>query len=338
MSADEAPGKPPHTAGEFDLIARHFAPLAKDMPGTFGLLDDAAAIAPPPGCDLVLTKDAMVAGVHFLPDDDPADVAAKLLRVNLSDLAAKGARPYGYLLATSWPHGTPEATVARFASGLAADQSRYGIGLLGGDTTATPGPLTLSLTAIGLVPAGGMVRRGGARPGDVVAVTGTIGDAALGLRVRQGTLGGLAGGHAGALRTAYLLPQPPVAFGPALVGRAHAALDVSDGLVADLGHMAKASGVRIVVRMDCVPLSDAVRAALSCGAAELTEVLTGGDDYQIAFSASKSNFNVLEADAARCGVGVTAIGEIAGAGAPAVEVLDESGRAMKFLREGYTHV
>ena len=171
---------------EFDLIGRHFRPLAG--PGALDLEDDAAVLMPPPGRDLVMAADAMVAGVHYLPDDPADGVARKLLRVNLSDLAAMGAEPLGYLLTVSAPSGTPDAWFAGFAAGLAADQAEFGIFLLGGDTTSTPGPITLSLTIVGHVAPGMAIRRRGAQPGDEVWVTGTIGDGALGLAVSLGRL------------------------------------------------------------------------------------------------------------------------------------------------------
>ena len=170
--------------GEFEFIARRLRPLATAR-GALDLTDDAALLDPAPGHQLVLTKDAMVAGVHFLEDDPPGQIAQKLLRVNVSDLAAMGAAPLGYLLALARAKGISEAWLAQFCAGLAADNAAFGLALLGGDTVATPGPLTLSLTAIGEVPTGTALLRKGARPGDDVWVTGTLGDAARGLRVLQ---------------------------------------------------------------------------------------------------------------------------------------------------------
>ena len=195
MSGGELPA-------EFALIARHFRPLAG--PGALDLADDAAVLALPPGRELVVAADAMVEGVHFLPDDPPGLVGKKLLRVNLSDLAAMGAAPLGYLMTVAVPRQTPDTWFAAFAAGLAEDQARYGISLLGGDTTSTPGPTTLSLTILGTVAAGGAIRRAGARPGHSVWVTGTIGDAALGLAVLQGRLDD----PTGFLAARYRLPEP----------------------------------------------------------------------------------------------------------------------------------
>ena len=232
---------------EFALIARHFRPLAG--PGALDLQDDAAVLMPPPGRDLVLTCDAMVAGVHFLPDDPPDLVGRKLLRVNLSDLAAKGATPIGYLMTVSTPRDTPDAWFAGFSAGLKQDQQQYGVTLLGGDTTSTPGPISLSLTILGHVEPGQAVHRAGARPGDGIWVTGTIGDGALGLAVARGRLAD----PTGHLLSRYRLPQPRV--GLAIAGIASAGMDISDGLVQDLGHICRASGLAGEVEAALVPLS-----------------------------------------------------------------------------------
>ena len=207
--------------GEFERIASFFAPLAADFPGALGLLDDAAVMRPAEGCQLVVTTDTIVAGVHYI-GDEPADlVAQKLLRVNLSDLAAKGARPVAYTLNIALPSEIDDDWLERFAAGLAADQRRFGIALAGGDSVSTPGPVTLTITAIGEVAAGAELRRVGARPGDAIYVTGTIGDGALGLKVLRGGLAGLSEAHRAALTGRYRLPQPRVACGPRLVGLAH---------------------------------------------------------------------------------------------------------------------
>ena len=316
--ADE--GAPP----EFGLIARHFRPLAG--PGALDLLDDAALLQPPPGRTLVLTADAMVAGVHFLPDD-PADlVGSKLLRVNLSDLAAKGAAPLAYLMTVSAPKGTPDAWFAAFASGLARDQAEFGLALLGGDTTATPGPLTLSLTCIGHVSPGGMVPRAGARAGDEVWITGTIGDGALGLLALRGRVPD----PDGFLARRYRRPQPRL--GLLRPGLASAAMDVSDGLVQDLGHLARAGGVGAVLEASLVPLSPAARAA---GGAWLETCLTGGDDYELLMAVASSQAGKLKAAAEACGVAATRIGRfVDGAG---VQVVDATGRAMSLARGGWSH-
>jgi thiamine-monophosphate kinase len=310
---------------EFDLIARHFRPLAG--PGALDLRDDAALLSPPEGRQLVLTADAMVAGVHFLPDD-PADlVGRKLLRVNLSDLAAKGAVPLAYLMTISAPRNTPDAWFAGFAAGLAADQARYGVSLLGGDTTSTPGPLSLSLTIIGHIGPGEAVHRSGARPGDEIWVTGTIGDGALGLLAARGRLADTDG----YLRGRYRLPEPRV--GLALAGIASAAMDVSDGLVQDLGHICRASDVGAVLLADSVPLSPAARAA---GAEWLVTCLTGGDDYEVLMAVPPGARGRLLAAASAASIPVTHVGHFT-SGPPEVMVRRASGEILALERGGWSH-
>lgn len=319
--------------GEFERIARFFAPLA--APGGLGLRDDAALIDGPPGEQYVLTADAIVEGVHFLSDDPPDQVAQKLLRVNLSDLAAKGAVPVGYLLTTALPAARDEEWLAAFAAGLAADQERYGIGLLGGDSVATEGPVTLSLTALGRVPSGRAVLRRGARPGDLVYVSGTLGDAALGLAVLRGDLTGLTAAAQAFLADRYRLPQPRLGLGGRLVGVANAMMDISDGLVADLGHLCAASGVAGVIEAARTPLSAAAHAAVVIESARFMAGLSGGDDYELLFTASAGSGDALDVIAREAGVAITMIGRIeAGAG---VTVLDAEGAAMTVTVAGYRH-
>lgn len=324
-------------AGEFDLIARYFAPLAASMPGALGLQDDACTYAPPPGHELVLTVDALVAGVHFLPDD-PADlVARKMLRVNLSDLAAKGATPVGYLMATAFSPEIDEKWVADFARGLAADQQEFGIGLMGGDTVATPGPLSLSLTAIGTVPTGRAIRRNGAKPGDVILVSGSIGDGALGLKVLRHEFLGQPEADRRYLSGRYHLPQPRVALGQALLktGHVHAMMDVSDGLVADLAHIAEASQVGAILRATDVPISEPAAAILADETDLLPLLLTGGDDYELLLTAAPESVADLLGLAAELDLPLTAIGEIvAGKG---VSVIDRDGAALEIGSSGFKH-
>lgn len=312
-------------AAEFALIARHFRPLAG--PGALALQDDAAVLSPPPGRDLVLTVDAMVSGVHFLPDDPPDLIGRKLLRVNLSDLAAKGAVPLGYLMTVSAPRGTPDAFFAGFAAGLAEDQAAFGITLLGGDTTSTPGPLSLSLTALGHVAAGAMVRRDGAQEGDGVWVTGTIGDGALGLLAAQGSLPD----PTGHLIDRYRLPRPRLGLG--IAGVASAAMDVSDGLVQDLGHLCRASHVSATVEAARVPLSAPARQA---GPDWLARCLTGGDDYELLLAVPPANEPALAEAAARAGIAVTRIGAFH-AGPPEVMVRGPDGVPLALGPGGWSH-
>ena len=315
-------------AGEFELIRRHFAPLA--APSALGLRDDAATLAPPAGSDLVLTVDAMVQGVHFLPDDPPDLVARKLLRINLSDLAAKGARPLGYLLTAAWTAELPEDWIAAFARGLGEDQRLFGCPLLGGDTVSTPGPLCFSLTAIGHVPAGRMLRRSGAKSGDLVFVSGAIGDGALGLRAIRGELPRLDEADRAYLAGRYRLPQPRLALGPRLIGLAHAAMDVSDGLVADLGHIAETSSVAAVIEAARVPLS-----AAGIRADRLELALTGGDDYEILFTAPQGTEAAIAELGRELALPLARIGRIeAGAGVTAVNA---DGAPIALSSAGWRH-
>lgn len=324
--------------GEFDLIARHFAPLAG--PEGLGLKDDAALLRPPTGEELVLTVDANVAGVHFLEDEAPDLAARRLLRSNLSDLAAKGARPLGYLLALALPPEADDAWLAGFAGGLAADQEIYSVRLFGGDTVSTPGPAWASITAIGSVPEGRMLKRGGAKAGDVLYVTGEIGDAYFGLEAARGGLTAISAERRGAMERLYRLPAPPVAFGPALLasGLATAAADVSDGLAADAGHIAKASDLRVEIDAAATPLSDAVGAVLAATPERLGEALTGGDDYQIVFAGAPDAESDLAALGEAHGTQITRIGRMLAAdGGPLVVVLDPAGAPMTLARLGYAH-
>jgi thiamine-monophosphate kinase len=310
---------------EFSLIARHFQPLAG--PGALDLKDDAALLTTPPGRDLVLTADAMVAGVHFLPDDPPDLVGRKLLRVNLSDLAAKGAVPLSYLMTVSAPKDTPDSWFAGFAAGLAQDQATYGVTLLGGDTTSTPGPISLSLTMIGHVAPGTAIRRNGAQDGDEIWVTGTIGDGALGLAVALGRIAD----PTGFLLDRYRLPQPRV--GLELAQIASAGMDVSDGLVQDLGHICRASGLRAEVVVDSVPLSDAARIA---GPNWLMTCLTGGDDYELLLAVPPGRSDALRQAASRIGIAVTRIGDFH-SGPPEVMVRRASGEPVALTKGGWSH-
>ncbi len=322
---------------EFDTISRLFAPLTDGAPEALGLADDAAVIAARPGFDLVVSKDTMVEGVHFLPDDPLDLVARKLLRVNLSDLAAKGADPYAYLLAAAWPPrcGWPERKL--FAQGLRQDQDRFGLKLIGGDTSATPGPLTLSVTILGWTEAGRMVRRSGARPGDRVLVSGTIGDGWLGLQAARGELDGLDADDLAWLADRYRLPQPRVGLTGALRDRAGAAADVSDGLVADAGHIGEASGVAITLHLDRTPLSDAARAWLDRQpdrSAALAALAVGGDDYEVVCTARPDAVAVLIAGAQAAGIAMTEIGEVEEGQGVKVQV---EGRDVPLVHTGWRH-
>ena len=317
---------------EFALIAQVFAPLATS-PGAFGLRDDAAVLAPRDGHDLVVTTDALVEGVHFLADDPPASITKKALRVNLSDLAAKGAEPAGYLLALSLPPRIELAWIEAFACGLSEDQAQFGLSLLGGDTTSTPGPLTLAITAMGHVPAGQMIRRSGARAGEGVFVSGTIGDAGGGLAILKGEGNHLCGCEGANLIARYRVPTPRLALGQALRGIASAALDVSDGLIGDLAHVAEVSGVRIVVEAGCIPRSDALRALWGDTDEAIARAASAGDDYEIAFTANSDS--AVRSAADQAGIAVTRIGRVEqGAG---VVLLASNGEEIAVPRAGFRH-
>jgi len=320
--------------GEFDRIARFFRPLAQGLAGALDLADDAALLDPGPGRDLVVTTDAMVESVHYLPGEDPARLARKLLRVNLSDLAAKGATPLAYTLTTALPSQPDDSWIARFVEGLAADQAEYGIGLLGGDSVRTPGPAMLSVTAFGTVPKGAMLRRAAAKAGDDLYASGTLGDGALGLRAARGDLKALAADAVEALALRYHLPQPRLALGAALVGLAHAAMDLSDGLPGDLPHICAASGVAAEVDLARLPLSDAARAAVAADPALQAVAWAGGDDYELLFTAPVEARSAVEAAASATGTPVARIGRIAAG--QGVRLLDPQGRPVESLA-GWQH-
>ncbi len=320
---------------EFDVIGDLFAPLAGGDPAGLALTDDAALLAAAPGHEIAATADALVEGVHFHAGDPPDLVGRKLLRVNLSDLAAMGAEPYVYLLTLAVPRGRGDRWLERFADGLARDQREFGIRLAGGDTVSTEGPPVLSLTAFGVVPRGAALRRSTAAEGEDLWVSGTVGDSALGLEAMRGGLVGLGEAETAFLRERYLLPRPRIALGVALRGVASACIDVSDGLAADLGHVCRGSGVGGEVRAGSVPLSPAARAALDADAGLVRTVLGGGDDYELLFCAPPERRGDVEALARGCGAEVTRIGRtLPGDG---FSVLDEKGEEMSLTSPGYTH-
>ena len=329
-----ASGKP--ASGEDALIARYFRPLATD-PGAFGLDDDAAALKPD-GNDIVVTTDAIVEGVHFLPDDPPDTVARKALRVNLSDLAAKGAVPAGFVL-TLAVRQADEAWLKPFAAALGEDAAQFACPLLGGDTVSTPGPLMVSVTAFGRVPPGEMVHRSGAKPGERVMVTGTIGDAALGLAVLRGGKVHAAATDAAAraaLVERYRVPQPRVALAEIVRRYASAAMDVSDGLAGDLTKLCGVSGVSAVIDLVSVPLSGAARDMVSRGIVGQETLIAGGDDYEILCTLPEDSVEAFAQAARDVGVAVSSIGTIV-AGSAVPKFIDGQGREIVLERLSYSH-
>ena len=324
-------------SGEDALIARYFKPLATD-PGAFGLVDDAAILSSS-GDDIVVTTDAVVEGVHYLASDPPDTIARKALRVNLSDLAAKGALPAGFVLTLAL-RSREDAWLRPFADALGEDAKTFTCPLLGGDTVSTPGPQMISITAFGRVPRGRMVGRTGARPGDRILVTGTIGDAALGLGVLTG------GAAAGALASdpaardvvvaRYRIPQPRNALAPAVRDHATAAMDVSDGLAGDLTKLCAASGVSASIDVPNVPLSPVAAGLVARNVVGVETLLAGGDDYEVLCTVPPAQSDALVAAGRAVGIAVTAIGTIV-AGHERPRFLDGQGRELVLTRLSYSH-
>lgn len=308
---------------EFALIAKYFRPLAGD--GSLSLTDDAAVFSPPAGRELVVSADAIVEGVHFLPDDPPETLGRKLLRVNLSDLAAMGAVPLHYVLTVSLPRTISASWLEAFAAGLAQDQAEFGIRLIGGDTTSSPGPIFLSATVMGHVAPGQALRRQGARAGDGLFVTGTIGDGALGLLALRGKIADPDGHFA----NRYRLPQPRL--GLSLAGIVSAAMDVSDGLLQDAGHLCRAAGLTVQIESARVPLSPQARAA---GLRDIC--LTGGDDYELLLAVPPASEAALEHECARAGIAITRIGRFL-AGETRVKLIGEQGVEQVLAMQGWSH-
>jgi len=326
-----------NSLGEDALIARYFRPLATD-PGAFNLVDD-AAILKASDEDLVVKTDAIVEGVHFFADDPPDTIARKALRVNLSDLASKGATPAGFVLTLAL-RSAEDAWLAPFARGLGEDADRFGSPLLGGDTVSTPGPLMVSIAAFGRVPAGKMVHRSGAKPGDRLVVTGTIGDAMLGLAILKGgaAAAALADNAAASdmLVGRYRVPLPRNAIAHAIREHANAAMDVSDGLAGDLAKLCAASGVTAVIDAPSVPLSGPAAVLLASGVVGIEALVSGGDDYEILCTISENRFDAFSKAAGTAGVTVTAIGTVI-AGTSAPKFLDAQGREIQMSRLSYSH-
>ncbi len=324
---------------EFELIERYFAPLASAEPGAFGLLDDAAELAITPGTRAIITTDAIVAGVHFPANEEPQAIARRLVRVNLSDLAAMGATPRVYTVALALPKTTTSQWVAGFASGLADEQQQFGITLIGGDTTRSDGALMLSLTMIGEVSDEKLLLRSGASVGDDVYVSGTIGDAALGRALMEGRIKAPDEATQAYLIERFRTPNPRVEIGQNIAGLASAAADISDGLVADLNHICRASRVSADIELTRVPLSDAAQRLVTDDQQLRVSLLTGGDDYELVFTAPANVSEQLRRVAANSDVGLTRIGRVIGENAQpnAVTVRDEKGRSVEVGDGGFQH-
>jgi thiamine-monophosphate kinase len=312
---------------EFEQIAQIMAPLAEKAEGAFALKNDAAVFSHGAGQMSVVTTDTLIAGVHFFETDAPQDIAHKLMAVNLSDLAAMGARPRYYTLNTSYPQQITTDWIKRFASGLKAQQERYNITLLGGDTTCTPGPLTLSLTAFGEVGQGKALPRSGAKAGDLLCVSGTIGDSALGLLVARGLLED----PTDTLRARYLRPTARVALGQALVGTAVTCLDISDGLVTDFGHMQVGADIQI----ENIPLSPGARQALTQDSSLLSIILNGGDDYELLFCIPSDKQEDLDTIAQKYDSDIHIIGRITDK--KETRLLYKDGTQLTDFQKGYRH-
>jgi thiamine-monophosphate kinase len=330
--------------GEFEIIGRFFAPLSRSEPGALGLTDDAAMLSVTPESSLVVSTDTIIAGRHFLPEEAAADIAAKGLAVAFSDIAAMGAAPLAYILSLSLPlvwEGEQIASwLEAFSGELQVQQQAIGVGLAGGDTVGTPGPLSLTFTVLGVIDAECALRRSNARPGDLVYVSGCIGDAAMGLSVLTGGVKELDETQRDALVLRFRRPQPRLALGSHLAGIAHAAADVSDGLVADLGHICDASGVHATISASRIPLSHAVRAALRANPARMTQILSGGDDYELVFTVAPAAAEDIARIANEVELPLTPIGQIhekTAAHRHAVLVVGEDGRELDSGAGGYSH-
>lgn len=324
---------------EFDLIRRYFAPLGDGEPGALGLRDDAAWLRPDPGMELVVSADAIVAGVHFPTSTPPDDIARRALRVNLSDIAAKGARARCYTLTLQLPDTTDEGWIEAFAAGLAEDHVAYGVALLGGDTTRTPGPLSLSINMFGQIIDNKMIKRSTSSVDDDVYVSGTIGDAHLGLASISGSLEVDLADDRAFLEARFRRPEPRVSLGPALLGSASASADISDGLVADLGHICTASDVSAEIHQHLIPISDSARRLVTDNQLLGISLLTGGDDYEIVFTAPVSVRDEIVSIASETGVSIKRIGCTVPvtSGTPAVSVRDETGNIVEVGIGGYRH-
>ena len=309
---------------EFEIIAKYFARLTMGQSGPAGLQDDAAVLRIPDGQELIVTSDTLNVGTHFLKDAGAADIAHKALRVNLSDLAAMGADPFSYQLNIAFPEKPEEVWLSEFTEALLADQKAYDIFCSGGDTTSINGPLSISVTAMGLVPEGKAVKRSGAKPGDKILLSRPVGDAWIGLQILQGKL---EIENPAPFIQAYKRPDPEIALAENLRDCAHAAIDISDGLAADLAHLCKASDCAAAVQLTPGMFSKRAQTLIKTGAAKTEDLLTGGDDYALLMAVPSNltdKFKAIE------------IGEFT-SGAPDVSITDENGRDVSIQKTGWRH-
>ncbi len=320
-------------AGEFEWIARHLAPLASE--NSFELKDDAALLDVPDGKQLVVTTDAILEGIHFLKQDPVGTIAQKALRVNISDIIAKGARPFAYSMALGVPDRWQDRDMESFAAGLAADQKTYGLKLTGGDTYRSPERLGVSITMFGAVASGQYKSRMGAKPGDILVVSGTIGDGAIGLKVAMGELL-VEEADAKALVNSYHLPNPPYALVSIIAKHASASMDISDGLLGDCRKLCEASKVSVEIEKTLIPLSPPVERSLAKDAELWPLVLAGGDDYQCLCSVPRKRWSEFQHDCSAAGVKITEIGKFVKAGANRIS-LSENGVPISQAVESFTH-
>lgn len=326
--------------GETGIIENYFTPLSDDTEGAFGLLDDAGKIRPPDGQEVVLTTDTIVSGIHYLDDAAPEDIGYKALAVNVSDLCAKGADPAVYLLSLALPSNPDPDWLQALSDGFGAAQDDFSCGLLGGDTVHTTGPVVITVTAAGFVPEGGMVHRFSANESDHVYVTGTIGDAALGLALLSGETARLEGmlgsAHSEFLKSRYWRPAPRVDAIAIVRTYASACMDISDGLAGDFGKMCASSGMGGVIQAGRIPLSPAAAACVHEDPVWLKTILSGGDDYELLLTVPPEHTEALELACSSAGVDVTCIGHICAAG-EAVTMLDEDKEPVQLDRLSYDH-
>lgn len=314
--------------GEFDTIETYFLPLTRGAEAACGLCDDAAVLSVPEGMELIVTTDTLSAGTHFLRDQPAGKIAQKALRTNISDILSMGARPYCYQLALALPEALPEGFLSEFTAGLAVDQDLYGLFLSGGDTTSTLGTLTITITAFGLVEKGKAIHRSGARDGDMIALSGPVGDALCGLLMLRGEIDAR---DEDCIRAAQV-PELPHELAQHLPGKVHAAADISDGLIADLGHIVRASGLTAELSLAQIEYSSAVQKILEIGEVTQEDVLTGGDDYQLVMALPPKHLEDLR----ECWPSLQVIGHFKN-GPGTVEIYDGQGDKIQLKKSGWTH-